>query len=111
LFEVCVEAIKNRPILDIENKDDVESGDGESLQELCDKIETKVIQKTNPLDELQAIFDFVIDQDYSTTSGKSTEQVETTVKVAIDILTIVFIHIVVSQQKAGRRSQVLAPRG
>jgi hypothetical protein len=31
LFEVCVEAIKNRPIVDIENKDDVESGDGESL--------------------------------------------------------------------------------
>ena len=101
LFEVCVEAIKNRPIIDAERKDNVESNDGESLQELCDKFDT---QKTNPLDELQAIFDFVIDQDYSTANGKSTEHVETTVKVAIDILTIVFIHIIVSHYKAGRRS-------
>ena len=50
------------------------------------------------------LFDFVIDQDYSTANGKSTERVETTVKVAIDILTIVFIHIIVSHYKAGRRS-------
>jgi hypothetical protein len=35
---------------------------------------------------------------------------ETTVKVAIDILTIVFIHIVVSQQKTRPRSQILAQR-
>ena len=67
LFEVFVETIKN------ETDDDQRASN-----------------------ELQAIFEFVIN---IASEKKSGEELETTVKVSIDILTIIFIHIVVTQHK------------
>jgi hypothetical protein len=67
LFEVFVETIKN------ETDDDQRASN-----------------------ELQAIFEFVIN---ITSERKSGEELETTVKVSIDILTIIFIHICVTQHK------------
>ena len=44
-------------------------------------------------DELQAVFDFVI-----TISNNKNQDQDTTVKVSIDVLTIIFIHIVVKKE-------------
>jgi len=43
--------------------------------------------------ELRAIFDFILAQNFH--ENTENEDVETTAKVCIDILTIVFIHIIV----------------
>ena len=43
--------------------------------------------------ELRAIFDFILAQNFH--ENTANEDVETTAKVCIDILTIVFIHIIV----------------
>ena len=47
-------------------------------------------------DELQAVFDFVIG---IFSERKSGEELNTAVKVSIDVLTIIFIHIIVTQHK------------
>ena len=52
--------------------------------------------------EFQAIFDFILNQDYSHANDyydpqnhEKQENLQITVKVSIDILTIVFLHIIV----------------
>ena len=55
------------------------------------KNETDDDQRAN--DELQAVFDFVI-----TISNNKNQDQDTTVKVSIDVLTIIFIHIVVKKE-------------
>ena len=86
LFEVFVEEIKNSP------------GDQED--------ESKSAQA---LGELEAIFDFILDQDFSLMEKKNNVELETTVKVSIDILTIVFIHIIVLKQRSPRGSHLKSP--
>jgi len=64
------------------------------------KNETDDDQRAN--DELQAIFDFVI----SIANNKLQDQ-DTTVKVSIDVLTIIFIHIIVKNTSEGDSNPLL----
>jgi len=50
-----------------------------------------------PDQELKAIFDFILSQDFKEQTSAGGEDISSTVKVSIDMLTILFVHIVISK--------------